>query len=115
MTLKTWLSLTLVVLLVHLALLHRLPLSLHTAPAEVTPTFETRTVVLPAEPAMTATKAASTTPIEPKAKPKAIPPKTAPAAPVPESPNPGNGASVASLSTTAGLEQDIPETTTEPA
>lgn len=117
MTLKTWLSLTLAVLLVHLALLHRLPLSLHLTPAQVTSTFETRTLVLPAEPAMTATKAASTTPIEPKAKakPKAIPPKTAPAAPVPESSNPGNGASVASLSTTAGLEQDISETTTEPA
>jgi len=114
MTLKTWLSLTLAVLLVHLALLHRLPLGLHLTPAQVNPTFETRTLVLPAEPAMTTTKAPPPATGNPKA--KNTPPKSPPAATVPESPAPtGNGASVASLSTTAGTEQDIPETTTEPA
>jgi len=116
MTLKTWLSLTLAVLLVHLALLHRLPLSLHTTPAEATATFETRTLVLPEEPVILATKAANTEPVKARAKPKAIPPKITPAAQVPESPTPAdNGASVASLSTTTGTGQDNPEPATESA
>lgn len=49
MTWKTWLNLTLTVLLVHLALLQTLPLNLPVAQTEVTSTFVTRTLVLASE------------------------------------------------------------------
>ncbi|MCM2340949.1 DUF3108 domain-containing protein [Rhodoferax sp.] len=46
MTLKTWLSLGLLVLLVHLVLLQKIPLKLPASPQEGSPSFATRTVVL---------------------------------------------------------------------
>ena len=76
MTLKTWLSLTVAVLLVHLVLLQRLPLNLGTAQPETTSRFVTRTVVI-----ASATPPEAVTPAnEPdKPKPKAKPaPKAAP-------------------------------------
>lgn len=116
MTLKTWLSLTLAVLLVHLALLQRLPLDLRMTPSELALTFETRTVVLPDETVMTAAKAVSSIPAKPKTKPRNTPPKATAAAPLPESPAPAeNGATVASLSPAAGTQAHRPEPATESA
>lgn len=81
MTLKTWLSLTLAVLLVHLALLHRLPSSLHTMPTGVTPSFATRTVVLPTN-ATTLASVKATEPDQPK--PTARPARKAVPIPAPQ-------------------------------
>ena len=73
MTLKTWLSLALAVLLLHLALLQRLPLSPHKTQTEVTPVFATRTVVLPAKATAPASVKAVTEPVQPKPARKATP------------------------------------------
>ena len=65
---KTWLSLTLAVLLVHLALLQTLPLNLPVTNTPTSPTFATRTVVLTRAPAPSADQTVATQQVKPKAK-----------------------------------------------
>ena len=118
MTLKTWVSLALAVLLVHLVVLQRLPLRLHITPTEVTSTFETRTVFLPGEPGTKATKVVSTVTGKPKSKPGNTTPKAIPVVTqsVPDKLAPADsGASVASLSSTAGTEARRPDPAVDPA
>lgn len=120
MTLKAWLTLTLAVLLVHLALLQRLPVNLRTSPDQVTSTFETRTVFLPAEPATAPPQAALTITGKPKSKSKSADtlPKATPVAPqpMPDGPVPADsGASLASLPSAAATEARRPEPAADPA
>lgn len=81
MTLKTWLSLGLLVSLVHLVLLQKIPLKLPVSPQEGSPSFATRTVVLAtsSKPAPSKAAAIQGKPAR-RTAPKPIPqPATAPA------------------------------------
>lgn len=69
MTLKIWLSLSLAVLLVHLALLQTRPWDLPVAPTQTSPIFATRTVLPTPEPAAVPVKVEAAMPVQPKARP----------------------------------------------
>ncbi|PKO59022.1 MAG: DUF3108 domain-containing protein [Betaproteobacteria bacterium HGW-Betaproteobacteria-18] len=116
MTLKIWLSLTLTVLLVHLALLQTLPLHLPMAQTEVTSTFATRTVLLASQPPLAPAKNAAV-PGKPTRKPAQ---KTAPlptlqpvTAPAPSAPA-DSSASMASADATASAVNPDAAPTTDP-
>lgn len=113
MTLKIWLSLTLTVLLVHLALLQTLPLHLPMAQTEVTSSFATRTVVLPSETLLAPARAVTATPTKPKPTPSKVP-QPAPQ-PVPEIPTSADSdVSIASVSSAAPSAEAALEPTAEP-
>jgi len=69
MTLKIWLSLSLAVLLVHLALLQTRPLDIPMAPTQTSPIFATRTVLSTPEPTAVPVKVEAAMPVKPKARP----------------------------------------------
>lgn len=69
MSLKIWLSLSLAVLLVHLALLQTRPLDLPVAPTQTGPIFATRTVLPTPEPTAVPVKVEAAMPVKPKAMP----------------------------------------------
>lgn len=86
MSLKIWLSLSLAVLLVHLALLQTRPLDLPVAPTQTGPIFATRTVLSTPEPAAVPVKVKAAMPVKPKVRPvkKRAPAPIAQPAPVPD-------------------------------
>lgn len=69
MPLKTWLSLALAVLLVHLTLLQTLPLDLPLAQTQTSPMFATRTVLSAPAPTALPVKVEAAMPVKPKARP----------------------------------------------
>jgi hypothetical protein len=86
MSLKIWLSLSLAVLLVHLALLQTRPLDLPVAPTQTGPIFATRTVLSTAEPTAVPVKVEAAMPVKPKVRPvkERTPAPIAQPAPVPD-------------------------------
>lgn len=101
---KIWLSLTLAVLLLHLALLQTLPFKLPVANTPTSPPFATRTVVLTHTPAPGATQAVAAQQNKPKAKKP-----TAQPSPAPESTAPGTSpTTLASVNPGATDRQEPP-------